>query len=418
MVLGKVVGHSMRILHLYDHSAPLQSGYVFRSLGLLSAQRAMGWETIHVTSPKHGQFCKSSGDRAQETIDGWTFHRTPPVRGASLGVPGVDEITLMNATTRRLAELVEEFKPDLVHAHSPVLNAVPAARVSRRFRIPVVYELRAFWEDAAEDLGRRSILNWRNRATRKLETLMMRRVNAVFTLCEGMRMEIVARGIPAEKVTVIPNAVDNSRFHAAKERDGALASALGLSDAMVLGFIGSFYHYEGLAFLIQALPRVLERVPRVKVLLVGGGPEDKALRRLTADLGLSDRVVFTGRVPNVQVESYYGLVDILVYPRLPMRLTDLVTPLKPLEAMAQSRLVLASDVGGHRELIEDGVTGYLFKSGDADSLACRVQEITEAGTACEAVLARGRAFVENERNWLSSAARYRPVYERLVGRQL
>ncbi len=136
-----------------------------------------------------------------------------------------------------------------------------------------------------------------------------------------------------------------------------------------MGFIGSFYAYEGLDLLLAALPQVTARIPDARVLLVGGGPQENELKALAAKLGIEDRVVFAGRVPHGEVQRYYGIVDVFAYPRKSMRLTELVTPLKPLEAMAQGRLLVASDVGGHRELIRDGETGVLFRAGDAASLA-------------------------------------------------
>jgi glycosyltransferase involved in cell wall biosynthesis len=108
------------------------------------------------------------------------------------------------------------------------------------------------------------------------------------------------------------------------------------------------------------------------------------------------------------------LVDVLLYPRLPMRLTDLVTPLKPLEAMAQGILVMASDVGGHRELIRDGETGTLFPAGDAQSLAWAVLDLLSRRGAWDSLRRRARAAVERERGWPLSVERYRCVYDGLL----
>src|SRR5690606_16260492 len=172
------------------------------------------------------------------------------------------------------------------------------------------------------------------------------------TICEGLRSELAGRGVDDSRITVIPNGVDVERFGTARERDATLAASLGVEGCAVLGFVGSFYHYEGLHLLIEAMPQVLAQRPDVRVLLVGGGFQDEALRAQVRSLGLMDKVRFTGRVPHDEVDRYYDLIDVLVYPRLSMRLTELVTPLKPLEAMAQGRLVLGSDVGGHREMMD------------------------------------------------------------------
>jgi PEP-CTERM/exosortase A-associated glycosyltransferase len=406
---------TLRILHVLDHSIPLHSGYTFRTLALLREQRALGWETHHLTSPKHAAAVgPEAAALREETVDGWHFHRTPPASGAPLPLPGLGEMALMKQTERRLLEVAQALRPDLLHAHSPVLNALPALRVGRRLGIPVVYEVRAFWEDAAVDHGTTAEGSLRYRLTRRLETHALRQAAHVFTICEGLRSDIVARGIPADQVTVIPNAVDISDFTPGGEPDEALKASLGLAGATVVGFIGSFYAYEGLDLLLQALPALLQRRPEVRVLLVGGGPQDAALKAQAQALGVADRVVFTGRVPHREVQRYYDLVDVLAYPRHSMRLTELVTPLKPLEAMAQGRLLVASDVGGHKELIRHGQTGVLFRAGDAAALADAVDGLLQRRADWPALRAAGRAFVERERHWAASAAHYRPVFERLV----
>jgi PEP-CTERM/exosortase A-associated glycosyltransferase len=314
----------------------------------------------------------------------------------------------------RLLQVALEVKPDILHAHSPALNAVAALRVGRKLGIPVVYEIRAFWEDAAVDHGTSKEWGVRYRHTRAMETWALKRVDAATTICEGLRTEIVGRGIPAQKVDVIPNAVDIGDFSVDGTRDEALARELGLEGKTVLGFIGSFYAYEGLNVLLDAMPAMLAQRPDLRVLLVGGGPQDTALRTQARELGIGEQVIFTGRVPHKEVQRYYNLVDVLCYPRLKMRLTDLVTPLKPLEAMAQGRLLAASDVGGHRELIEDGRTGVLFKAGDAAALSNRVLALLAAPEQWAALREQGRRFVEDERNWTASVARYRKVYGKLV----
>jgi len=398
----------MRILHVLDHSIPLHSGYTFRTLALLREQRALGWQTFHLTSPKH-----TPGGALDETVDGWHFYRTPGASGGAR-IPGLDEMTLMKHLTTRLEVVARQVRPDLIHAHSPVLNAIPALRVGRRCGLPVVYEVRAFWEDAAVDHGTTSEGSLRYRLTRQLETRALRQVDHVFTICEGLRQDIVARGISATKVTVIPNAVDVDAFSIGGTPDAALKCRLGLEGAEVVGFIGSFYAYEGLDLLLEALPLLLGQLPAARVLLVGGGPQEQALKAQARALGLQEKVVFAGRVSHSEVQRYYDLVDVLAYPRHPMRLTDLVTPLKPLEAMAQGRLLVASDVGGHKELIRHRQTGWLFEAGSAPALAKALTDALRQPTAAQTMRETGRRFVEQERHWRGSAAGYVPVYERLL----
>lgn len=407
---------SVRVLHVLDHSIPLHSGYTFRTLSLLREQRKLGWQTFHITSPKHGEGLKHEADDAlEQDVDGWHFYRTPAPAGR-MTLPGMNELRLMRLLEARLMEVAQKLKPDLLHAHSPVLNGLPALRVGRRLGIPVVYEVRAFWEDAAVDHGTTTEGSLRYRLTRCMETRVLRRADHVFTICEGLRNDIVARGLAQDKVTVIANAVDIEAFEPGGAPDPALKARLGLQGATVLGFVGSFYAYEGLDLLLDSLPQLLREQPDLRVLLVGGGPQEEALKAQAERLVLLDKIVFTGRVPHAEVHRYYDLIDVLVYPRHSMRLTELVTPLKPLEAMAQGRLLVASDVGGHRELIRHGETGSLFKAGDSGALAAAVLELLAAQQSWPALRAAGRRFVETERNWTASVAHYRKAYAGLLKR--
>jgi PEP-CTERM/exosortase A-associated glycosyltransferase len=402
----------MRILHILDHSLPLQSGYVYRTLGIANEQRARGWEPVLLTSGKH-----YAPGPPRERVGDWEFHRTPMPSGAGARLAGVRELKIMRDLGRRLDEVIAELRPDILHPHSPVLNALPAIAAGRRHRLPVVYEVRAFWEDAAADLGTHAEGGWRYRATRGIETHALRRAAAVTTICEGLRSDIIARGIAPRRVTVIPNAVDRRTFRGAGEPDPALAARLGLTGRTVLGFFGSFYAYEGLGLLLRALPALRARQPDIAVLLVGGGPEEAVLQALARDLALGTSAVFVGRVPHHEIGQYYDLADMLVFPRVARRLTELVTPLKPLEAMAQERIVAASDVGGHRELIRDRETGYLFAPGDPDRLAEGVLAALADRESWPRIRAEAARYIDTERSWRLSVARYAEVYESVLRRR-
>jgi glycogen synthase len=398
----------MRILHVLDHGLPLHSGYAFRTRAIVKAQLARGWEVACLTGPRH-----AAAGPDPETIDGITFHRTPKPAPAPAPLREWREIQALSA---RLDALVEQWRPDQLHAHSPVLTALAALPVARRRGLPLVYEIRAFWEDAAVGNGTGREGSARYRLTRMLETHAARKADAVAVICEGLRRDLIARGIAADKIVVAPNGVDMDLFGSPLAPDAGFARSLGLADADVVGFIGSFYDYEGLDDLIAAMPALVARRPKAQLLLVGGGPMEAALKAQAAASPVAERIRFVGRVPHDEVERYYALVDILAYPRKAMRLTELVTPLKPLEAMAQRKLVAASNVGGHRELIEDGITGTLFPAGDPAALASALADLFERRGEWDARRDTARAFVERERNWSSNISRYAPVYQRLTGK--
>lgn len=401
----------MKILHILDHSIPLHSGYTFRTRAILEQQKALGWETYHLTGPKHNQIAKPE-DR-QEVIDGLKFYRSDELSGI-WNLPVINQWSVVKSIQNRLDEIIPQIKPDIIHAHSPALNGLAAVKAGKKYNVPVVYEIRAFWEDAAVDHGTSKEWGLRYRLTRALETYVIKKAQAVTTICEGLRQDIVQRGVAEEKVTVIPNAVDLAKFSSNTEKDQSVAESLNLSNNLVLGFIGSFYAYEGLPLLIEALPKILTKQKNVKLLLVGGGPDEAKMKQKIKQLDLSKQVIFTGRVPHEQVQKYYNLVDIFIYPRYPMRLTDLVTPLKPLEAMAQNRLVVASDVGGHKELIQDGKNGKLFKAGNASALAQAVLTLIDEKSQWQHYHKAGKQYVQTERNWPTSVANYKEVYKAVL----
>ena len=398
-----------RVLHILDHSLPAQSGYSFRTRALMRAQQALGWDVAGVTSVRH----PLPGPDV-ETVDGLTFYRTPAVGAAPSPLKECREIA---ALKKRLAEVADECRPDIIHAHSPVLTALAAQPVARARAVPLLYEIRAFWEDAAVGNGTGREGSVKYRLTRMLETRAVRRADAVAVICEGLRRDLIERGIAADKIMVSPNGVDLSLFGDPLPRDDGLAASLGIgAGEPVIGFIGSFYDYEGIDVAIAAMPLLTAMVPGVRLLLVGGGPMAATLQAQAAASPVAGQIHFVGRVPHEEVERYYSLTDVLVYPRKAMRLTELVTPLKPLEAMAQGRLVAAAAVGGHRELISDGETGTLFAPDDPAALATAVANLLGDRSGWDRRRAKARAFVERDRNWSSNIRRYEPVYQRLLQR--
>ncbi|MBC3765761.1 TIGR04063 family PEP-CTERM/XrtA system glycosyltransferase [Neptunicella marina] len=398
----------MKILHVLDHSIPLHSGYTFRTRSILKQQHARGWQTIQVTSPKQGNTSESI-----DQVDGLAFYRSAPATGLLAKIPGLNQLALVEPLAKRIIDAINAEKPDIIHAHSPALNGLAALKAARARNLPVVYEIRAFWEDAAVDHGTCKEGDLRYRLTRALENYVIKHANHVTTICEGLRADLVGRGVAESKITVIPNAVNIEQFNLIEHKNKQLAQQLGIENKTVLGFLGSFYGYEGLDLLVAALPKLKQKIPNAVLLLVGGGVQQQKLQQQINALGLQDDVIMPGRIPHEQVGDYYSLVDLLVYPRKSMRLTELVTPLKPLEAMAQGKLVLASDVGGHKELIEDGKTGWLFKADNVDALADKAADILCQSQHWPQVITNGRHFVEQIRNWQNSVANYRAIYTRL-----
>ena len=394
-----------RVLHVLDHSLPLHSGYAFRTRAIMTAQSADGLEVKGLTGLRH----YAEGPET-ERAEGLTFHRTRGVAGLAR------EWGEIAALTNSISALVEEWGPDVLHAHSPALCGMAALRAARRHGLPLVYEIRAFWEDASVGNGTGREGSVKYRLARGLENRVVAGADAVMTICHGLRDDLIARGFPDGKIGIMPNGVDLAMFGDPPPRDVALRDELTLGEGPVIGFIGSFYDYEGLGDLIEAMPLLLAERPDARLLMVGGGPVEDALRRQALGSPASHAIRFVGRVPHGEVERYYSLCDVMTYPRKAIRLTELVTPLKPLEAMAQGKLVAASSVGGHRELIADGLTGTLFAPDDPGDCAASLAGLLARRGEWDAMRAVARAHVAEKHDWARNARRYRGIYQALLGR--
>jgi PEP-CTERM/exosortase A-associated glycosyltransferase len=392
----------MRVLHLLDVSAPTIAGYASRSRAIVNAQRAIGLEPVVLTSVRH----KSRNGAALEEIDGIRHYRT--LRPA---VPSPQPLTEMVCFRQRILEVARIERAQLLHAHSPILTGLPSWLAARQLGVGCVYEIRSLWEDAAVEKGDITEQSLRYRLTRGAETFLARRVDAVVLICEGLRRELGGRGLPEERLYVVPNGVDIGRF-VPRPSDDATRARLGLQGRTVVGYIGTFFGFEGVADLVEALARLIKQGRNdLAGLIVGTGPTYEACRELARRHGLSDRILHPGHVAAEEVERLYSVIDVLAYPRRSFRVTELVTPLKPLEAMAMEKAVIASDVGGIRELIEDGVTGLLHRSGDVTDLAVKIETLAGDPGLRRTLGRQARAWVAERRDWKHITPQYLPIYE-------
>ena len=348
---------------------------------------------------------------ATEQVDGLTFHRTP---GEAGGPVGLREWREVNALAHAITNLAREWRPDVLHAHSPALCGMAGLKAAHSLGLPLVYEIRAFWEDAAVGNGTGREGSVKYRLTRELENHVVGGASAIMTICHGLRNDLVERGFPPGRIGVMPNGVDLALFGDPCPRDQALAHELGLGEGPVLGFIGSFYDYEGLDVLIEAMRDLLCEQPGARLLLVGGGPMEQALKAQVEASPAAFAIRFVGRVPHDQVARYYSLCDVMTYPRKRSRLTELVTPLKPLEAMAQCCIVAASDVGGHRELVTDTLTGILFTADDPRACAAALAGLLARPGDWPAMRGSARTHVAAHHDWARNVRRYQDVYQALL----
>ena len=400
----------MKILHILDHSLPLHSGYSFRSQNILKAQRALGYDPVVVTSSKHEESLQKP-NTGEDIINGFKYYRSGAIK--HLPIFFANETRLMYRLFRRILEVAKIEQPKLIHAHSPILNAYPAIKAGRQLGLPVVYEIRAFWEDAGVDHGSYREGSWKYNLIKAAETRVCSRVEQVAVLCEGLKKDLEKRNLRADKITPVYNGVNPDDFHPV-DADDEYIQEWGLSGKTVIGFVGSFYRYEGLNLLVDAFYRIANERDAI-LLLVGGGETEHELRQKIQHLGLADKVVMPGRIPHERIPGVYAMIDVLVYPRYSMRLTELVTPLKPLEAMAMGKTLVASDVGGHRELIKHAENGLLFPAGDVEALIDMIKTILDNSKLKNDLTENARNWVINNQNWEKTTEVYVNIYAKALG---
>ncbi len=400
------------ILHVLDHSWPIVSGYSVRSRNLITAQHRAGQSILALTSALHELDDPHSCDAE---VDGVSYLRTP-ITGAlgHLALRGhwpiAREMMSVRLLRRRILQLIETYPISLIYAHSPALCGLAALQAAHRKGLPFIYEIRAFWEDAAVDQGRTTVRSLRYRLTRGLESYVARRADAVSAIARPMLQDLRDRGLPPEKLFHVPNGVDADEFVPLK-RDEELARKLNPQNAVVFGFFGSLYRYEGIAWLISAVSQLQSRGQQIKLLIIGAGEEEATIREAVSRHAASEYVSVLPRVSHGEIKKYYSITDVMVFPRLRVRLTELVTPLKPLEAMSMEKPVLASDVGGHRELVQHQVSGLLFRSEDVAEFCQQATRLIASPELRRQLGKQGRELVRREWDWKMVAQRYQRIYD-------
>ena len=403
------------VLHLLKESVPyLTNGFTMRSRYNLIAARDAGLEPVVVTNLGFPRLLGVTEFPRVETIDGIPHHRLDLGRHHPADGPFdvvLDEGAWMSA---RVARAV---RPEIIHAgsgHRGYETALIGAALREHLRRPLVYEVRSFFESTWSADGR-----WNERGEQyhrrfAAETGAMRRADHVITIAESMREDIIARGIPAERVTVIPNGVDADVFRP-EPPDPELRRKLGLDGRFAFGYVSNLDHpRENQELLIAATAVLLRRGRAVTCLIVGDGKRRGELEKIAAKAGVRDRVVFTGRVPHDDVGRHYAILDAFVVPRRDERAARSVTPLKPYEAMAMARPLVVADLPALVEIAQPDARGLAFRTGDPDALATTHERLIDDPAAGRRMGRAGREWVARERSWAANGARYRAVYDAVL----
>ena len=392
-------------MHVVQYSLPeITSGYTIRTQAIVRQQEALGLHPLVLTSPRH-----PAEDFAE--LDG-----VPHYRCRTEGTPRgtwLRDTHRVRSLADRIVELAEQRADiQVLHAHSPVLCGMAGLRAARRLGLPLVYEVRGLWEEAMLRGAPWRRFSPRYLLARRLETAVARRAPAVVAISEGLRREFIARGIAAGRVEVVTNGVDPARFAPASPVPGWRREH-GLGPGPLVLYLGALRDYEGADLLLEAFPHIRAQHPDAQLLLVGDGDaRDRVAERIRS---LGQGALLLASVAHDAVEGFYAAADLVVYPRLSTKATELVAPLKPLEAMAMGRAIVASDVGGLRELLTDGESAELFPAGSAAALAAACNRLLGDEQRRQALGRNARRIAVERFDWRRIVARYGEVYRAAAG---
>lgn len=406
-----------RILYLLHKSLPhANDGYAVRSHGLAKALQQGGSDLVCATRPGFpgdlGEADRSAGADRVDVIDGIAYHRLATPDRKTFSLMPAESMThasfgYLEAAARRLENEMRAIRPAYVIAASNMATALPACLAARSLGLPFVYEVRGFWEVSRSVADPAYETSLTGRQERYLETALACAADGVVTLSQSMRAELMERGVPGDRITIVPNACDPRKFHPAP-RNAALSQQLRLDgETPVIGYAGSFNEYEGLCDLVEACAILRGEGLDFRLVLVGSEPShpeghspvSESIKSAVRDCGLADFVHMPGRVPHDEVARWYSLFDIAPFPRRPHLLTELVPPLKPLEALAMGKAVIVSSVSGMAETVRDGRTGLVFAAGSVNSLADALRLLLRSPARREALGAAGRKWIAEERCW-------------------
>jgi glycosyltransferase involved in cell wall biosynthesis len=396
-----------RVLHLLKESLPhRQSGYTVRGHYNVTTQHDAGWEPAVLTALGFPRWRNGSAGSSVEAVEGIRHHRLDP--GPAYPQDGPADLWLEDYAWRAAA-VVRKERPAIINAASGWRGydgALVGLALGRHFRLPVVYEVRGLFDGPVVTEGRER----QRRRRAETEIRAMTAADAVVTLAEAMRTDFMERGIPGDKIFVIPNGVDLDAFQPAPP-DAAIRSRYDLGDRYVIGYISNLDQpREDHETLIAATARLVASGREVTCLIVGDGTRRSHLEQVARDSGAADRIVFTGQVPHEEVRGLYALIDAFIVPRRDERAARLVTPLKPFEAMAMERPLIVADLPALAEIAPDGERGLTYPTEDPDGLARAVALLIDEPLLGRRLAAAARTWVAEQRSWTANGPRWEEAY--------
>jgi len=390
-----------RVMYCVSQSRPhLTSGYAIRTHEILSELRARGLEVEAFARDgfpnDRWDFAGAPLSKATFSIDEVTYHFCP---NRQFGISNRELLKYYEQATARYTRQIDAFKPSIVHAASNFSCGLAAANAAAKAGLPFVYEMRGLWHLSRASSDPSFADSAEFKLQDRLEIDCAKKADKVLAITQSLADYIIERGVDAEKVKLLPNAVDTNSFKPL-ERNPKLEDQLQLKNTVVIGYVGSLVNYEGLDLLLEAIAKVrLTSVTNFKMLVIGDGRESNNLRRQAKRLKILDLVVFVGRVAHEEVTSYYSLIDIVPLPRRGEKVCEIVSPLKPFEAMAMGKTLLVSDVAALAEIVKHGETGFIHKKDDVEDITDKLAFLLSNPKSREEMGVQAREWVMANRTW-------------------
>ena len=438
----------MKILHVLANSPPDVNGYAVRTHGLMKAYTQLSdIEVVGLTSPWYpdreslietleldeityhrclhparmkdirGVGMKWTASRGRDKIAGSEGFAKKPTWKKILQLaskplrPGwswIEERIIFKHFTKRIVEVAQSENVDVIHAHVPYRVGIPAMRAARKLGLPFVYEMRGMWEESAVASGRWKTGGLAYRRFRRMETKVLRKADSVICISETLRQEAISRGVSNGKICVVPNAVNIDTNHQESELLSQMKDTL--QDRLVVGYIGSLRELEGVDLTAKAVSILKEQGVEVDFFVLSSESGQNELRDYCSLLGIADQSHIVGPVPHDQVAPFYDLIDVFVVSRPDTRVTRLVTPLKPFEAMRSGRAVVMSDLPALSEIIENGKTGCLSPAGDSQALSKIINDLLQDKSKRIQLGKEARFWVSENRTWHHTTAQIPKIY--------
>lgn len=411
-----------RVCYFLHNSLPYSSGgYATRAHGLAQGLAATGLDVICITRP--GFPADLTGSNFSDipiynNINGLRYQRilNPSRKDNS-------EVQYIMKSRDSISSELRNIRPSLVLAASNYATAMPALMAAKELGIPFIYEVRGFWE--VTRVSREPEYELSNHYQNMVyhETLVCNHADHVFTLTNPMKDELIKRGVSSNKISIVPNSCDPTVFKA-QERDQQLAVHYGIrAEDVVIGYIGSFVQYEGLDDLVASCEVLAKKNLHFKLLIVGNenvssgekGPITSEIIGLASKYNLRDHLIMPGRIPHDQVASHYSLIDIAPFPRKPQPVTEMVSPMKPLEAFAMEKAVVVSSVKALQEMVIDNKTGLVYEKGRIESLSDALEKLILDPVLRGKLGKAAKTWLEKERTWEKTSLQASSIIAGLTG---